>query len=162
MEIKELYNEVEKTISKTLRKENAIEDGHYYITVVVFIENDNGEILLKKPLLEKDDKWATITAHPISDKDCLEEIINEIKEELGIRANKKELKKFKTIKTKDDFIDIYYLNKNISLKDIIIQKEEVETVNWFKKEQINGLITKRLFIPSHINFYKYFIEYKSR
>ena len=67
-------------------------------------------------------------------------IITEIKEELGINVIEQNIKLLKTIKTKDDFVDIYYLREDIDIKKIKIQKEEVENVKWATIDEINELI----------------------
>ena len=67
-------------------------------------------------------------------------IITEIKEELGIDVVEENIKIFKTIKTEDDFVYIYYLKEDIDIKKIKIQKEEVEDVKWATIDEINELI----------------------
>ena len=71
----------------------------------------------------------------------------------------KELQLFKTIKTEDDFVDIYYLKIDVGLDEIMIQEEEVEDVKWASIEEINSLIDEGLFLPPHSDFYKFCLEY---
>lgn len=70
---------------------------------------------------EKYHMWSTTGSHPKSGESSLEGILTEIKEELGLSVSEKELQLFKTIKTEDDFVDIYYLKIDISLDEISIQ-----------------------------------------
>lgn len=86
-------------------------------------------------------------------------IITEIKEELGINVIEQNIKLLKTIKTKDDFVDIYYLREDIDIKKIKIQKEEVENVKWATIDEINELIKNEDFSESHIEFFKLCLEY---
>ena len=95
-------------------------------------------------------------------ENSLEGMVAEIKEELGINVDSKELKLFKTIKTEDDFVDLYYLKKDININDIVIQKEEVEDVKWVTKDEINEMIKKGIFLPPHIEFYNYLLEFKNK
>ena len=83
-------------------------------------------------------------------------IITEIKEELGINVIEQNIKLLKTIKTKDDFVDIYYLREDIDIKKIKIQKEEVENVKW---ATIDEIIKNEDFSESHTEFFKLCLEY---
>ena len=55
-----------KIMAEVIKKEEDVPPGRYYITVVVFIENNNGEFLLQKRALRKDGRWATTGGHPVS------------------------------------------------------------------------------------------------
>mgnify|MGYP000292622081 FL=1 len=66
---------------------------------------------------------------------------------------------FKTIKTEDDFVDIYYLKEDIDIKKIKIQKEEVEDVKWATIEEINELIKNEAFSESHTEFFELCLDY---
>ena len=103
--------------------------------------------------------WATTGGHPKAGESSLEGIVTEIKEELGLDVPKDELLLFKTIKTDDDFVDLYYLNMNANIKNMSMQEEEVEEVKWASIEEIDQLIDSGLFLPPHIEFYKSCLDY---
>ena len=109
MEIRDLYNENKELTGETILKGESVPKGRYYITVVVWIQNDKGEFLIQKRVKSKDGKWATTGGHPVSGETSKQGIITEIKEELGIDADINGIQLFKTIKTEDDFVDLYYL-----------------------------------------------------
>lgn len=153
MEKRDLYDENKVKTGETINKGEQVPAGRYYITVVVWIQNENGEFLIQKRVQKKDGKWATTGGHPVSGESSIEGIITEIKEELGININDNNLVLFKTIKTEDDFVDLYYLKENIDIKKVIIQKEEVEDVKWASIEKINSLINENLFSDSHTEFF---------
>ncbi len=159
MELRDLYDSKRILTGGVIKKGEKIPPGKYYITVIVFIENDQGQFLLQKRVREKDGKWATTGGHPKSGESSLEGIVTEIEEELGINVKQNELTLFKTIKTEDDFVDLYYLKKNINLKDIRKQDEEVEQVMWASHEVINKLISDKVFLASHEEFYNYCLEF---
>ena len=89
----------------------------------------------------------------------LREKLKAIKEELGVDIVKENIKLFKTIKTEDDFVDIYYLKEDIDIKKIKIQKEEVEDVKWATIEEINELIKNEAFSESHTEFFELCLDY---
>ena len=118
MELRDLYNSKRILTGEVIQKGKKVPKGKYYITVVVFIENSKGEFLLQKRVPEKDGKWATTGGHPKSGESSLEGIVTEIKEELGLTVKQNELTLFKIIQTEDDFVDLYYLKKDININDI--------------------------------------------
>lgn len=158
MELRDLYNSKRILTGEVITKEENVPSGRYYITVVVFIENVNGEFLLQKRALKKDGRWATTGGHPVSGESSLEGIVTEIKEELGQTVNQNELTLFKTIMTEDDFVDLYYMKKNININDIVLQ-EEVEDIKWATREEIEKLIEDDKFSKSHEEFYRYCLEF---
>ncbi len=159
MELRDLYDENKKITGETIYKGQEVPKGRYYITVVVFIQNKKNEFLLQKRVKKKDGKWATTGGHPVSGETSRQGIISEIKEELGIDVSERNVKLFKTIKTEDDFVDIYYLKEDIDIKEIKIQKEEVEDVKWATIDEIEELIKSGSFSESHTEFFKICLEY---
>ena len=159
MELRDLYNSKRILTGEVIQKGKKVPKGKYYITVVVFIENSKGEFLLQKRVPEKDGKWATTGGHPKSGESSLEGIVTEIKEELGLTVKQNELTLFKIIQTEDDFVDLYYLKKDININDIKIKKEEVETVKWASRKEIQNMINQGIFNQSHEKFYHYCLEF---
>ena len=129
MEKRDLYDENKKLTGETIYKGQDVPKGRYYITVVIFIQNNKNEFLLQKRVKKKDGKWATTGGHPVSGETSKQGIVTEIREELGVNVTEKNIILFKTLKTEDDFVDLYYLKENIYIDKIKIQKEEVEEVN---------------------------------
>lgn len=159
MEIRDLYNENKELTGETIVKGEAVPKGRYYITVVVWIQNDNGEFLIQKRVQRKDGKWATTGGHPVSGETSKQGIITEIKEELGIDTDINKIQLFKTIKTEDDFVDLYYLKQNIDIKDINLQKEEVDDVAWNSIQEIKNKINNNEFSESHTEFFDNCLEF---
>ena len=159
MELRDLYNSKKILTGEIIKKDDEVPLGRYYITVVVFIENDQGQFLIQKRVKKKDGKWATTGGHPKAGESSIEGIVTEIEEELGVVVKQNELTLFKTIQTEDDFVDLYYLKKNIYIENIKIQDEEVEKVMWASREEINKLIVTKVFSSSHEEFYNYCLEF---
>lgn len=159
MEIRDLYDENKQITGETIYKGQEVPRGRYYITVVVFIQNNKNEFLLQKRVKKKDGKWATTGGHPVSGETSKQGIITEIKEELGIDVVEEKVELFKTIKTEDDFVDIYYLKEDIDIKEIKIQKEEVDDVKWATIEEIQKMIKEENFSESHKIFFEDCLKY---
>ncbi len=157
MEYRDLYDENKNLTGEKIKKGDSVPNGRYYITVVVWIENSKGEFLLQ--INKKYNMWSTTGGHPKSLEKSIDGMITEIKEELGIDVNKNKLILFKTIKTEDDFIDLYYLKEDIKLDSIIKQDEEVADVKWFSIDEIKNLISNNSFLPSHIDLFYECLKY---
>lgn len=159
MELRDLYDENKQLTGEKIYKGQDVPKGRYYITVVVFIQNNKNEFLLQKRVKKKDGKWATTGGHPVSGETSKQGIITEIKEELGINIVEENVKLFKTIKTEDDFVDIYYLKEDIDINEIKIQKEEVEDVKWATIDEIQEMIQQEIFSESHKAFFEDCLKY---
>ena len=159
MELRDLYDENKELTGETIYKGQDVPKGRYYITVIVFIQNSKNEFLIQKRVKKKDGKWATTGGHPVSGETSKQGIVTEIKEELGVNVLEKNIKLFKTIKTEDDFVDIYYLKEDIDIKKIKIQKEEVEDVKWASIDEIERMINEKKFSESHTMFFKDCLNY---
>lgn len=159
MELRDLYDENKQLTGEKIYKGQNVPKGRYYITVVVFIQNNENQFLLQKRVKKKDGKWATTGGHPISGETSKQGIITEIKEELGINVLEENVKLFKTIKTEDDFVDIYYLKEDININEIKIQKEEVEDVKWATIYEIQKMIHQENFSESHKAFFEDCLKY---
>lgn len=162
MEKRDLYDENKKLTGETIYKGEPIPKGRYYITVVIFIQNSKDEFLIQKRVLEKDGKWATTGGHPVAGESSKQGIMTEIKEELGISVNHENIQLFKTIKTEDDFVDLYYLKEDIDINNIKVQKEEVEKAQWASVDEINRLIKHKEFSESHTEFFEDCLEFLNK
>ena len=159
MEKRDLYDENKILTGETIYKGQEVPKGRYYITVVVFIQNDKNEFLIQKRVAKKDGKWATTGGHPVSGETSKQGIITEIKEELGINVIENNIILFKTLKTEDDFVDIYYLKEKINIDKIKIQEDELEDVKWASKQEIEKLIENGQFSESHTEFFRDCLEF---
>lgn len=162
MEYRDLYDKCRKKTGEVIAKNDPIPDGRYYITVMVFVQNSMGQVLLQQRSKDKGGAWATTGGHPKSGETSLMGMQSEILEELGIKIAPSKLILFKTIQTEDDFLDLYYLQQDINLNDIKIQEEEVQNVNWFTKSQIESMITSGEFFKWHIEPYREFLKYLNK
>ncbi len=120
MEYRDIYDKNKQLTGKIFEKSDGVPEGYFYLMVVCFMQNNKGQFLMQKRVPEKDGKWATTGGHPKAGENSLTGMITEIKEELGINVNPNELQLFKEAKGKNSFCDLYYLKKDIDIKDITI------------------------------------------
>ena len=149
MEIRDLYDSNKCLTGKTFIKGEQVPVGYYYLIVAIVIENTNGDFLIQKRVLEKGGKWALTAGHPKSGETSFEGICSEVFEEIGINIKDDDFKLVDTWINNDQIFDIYYLNKDIDIGDIIIQKEEVDGVRYASFNEINDMYSKGEFHENH-------------
>ena len=149
MEYRDLYDKNRKLTGKIISKDKPIPKGYYILVVVCFMENSEGKFLMQKRSVIKDGKWASTGGHPKTGEDSLTGMHTEILEELGLDINKEELTLVTTEQDNKIICDIYYLKKDIDLKDIVMQESEVADVKYLTLEEIEDLYEKGEFKKSH-------------
>lgn len=154
-EYRDLYDNNRKPVNKKMLKDGIQSKGLKYVTVVVFIFNPkNKKWLMQKRTKDKGGKWATTSGHPVSGTTSIQGMITEIKEELGLTVQEKELKLITTVQRKKKFADIYYLEKIIDINEVKIQKEEVDDITWMSDKDIEAFYNENKFKKTHYNYYK--------
>ena len=126
--------------------------------VIIFIENSKGEFLIQKTSSSRNSIFATTGGHVSYGSTFKDAIINEVKEELGIDITNEEFVEINTYIVDYYIQKVYYLKKDIDIKDITIQEDEVEYVKWLDKRTINKLIENKEFREGNIEGYQYVIN----
>ena len=131
-------------------KSVVLSDNEHIGVVVVFIENSKGEFLMQKTSVEKGSEYSSTGGHVDAGETHLTSILREIKEELGIEVDSNELEYLGFMLYDKPIRFMYYLKKDIDIKDIVVQEEEVEFVKWLSVEEIKDLINKGEFRKGNI------------
>ena len=119
-----------------------IPKGYYVAIVGVLIINDNNEVLLeKRSMLKKIDpgKWGMCGGKIDYNEDPITAGIRETYEEIGVLLNKDEMKMLCVNKSETAYFNIFYVRKNIDIKDCKLQKEEVDELRYFNIEKLGQL-----------------------
>jgi 8-oxo-dGTP pyrophosphatase MutT (NUDIX family) len=144
-ELRDLYDINSNKTNKTYHKGDQIPEGYYPMVVMVVIRNSKGEFLMQRRAETKGGDWGVTGGHPKSGETPKEGIITEVKEELGIDFSKENFIEYDSGCDGTDCYKMYYVNKDLDLKDIIIQKEELSEVRWFTMEELKRMVeTKEL------------------
>ena len=151
MEKRDLYDVNRNLTGKTIFKGESIPPNNYIIVVLAFIQNSKGQFLIQKRSKFKDGKYGSTGGHPKSGETSLQGIITEIKEELGLTIFPNELELIFSGREDSEqvFFDIYYIKKDIDISNLVLQKEEVESVEWLFLNEILQLIDNHLFLENH-------------
>ena len=148
MEYFDVLNEFGEFINKTATREECHKQGLWHRAVYAFIFNQNGDVLLQKRSANKKlwpNLWdVTIGGHVLAGEFGYQALIRETKEELGIEIYESEIKYLTSATStnvKGDIINNhfnegYIITKNIDISKVKLQKEEVQDIRWFTKEEI--------------------------
>lgn len=121
---------------------NNVPNGCYISVVGVVIINANDEVLLQKRSRFKranPSKWGICGGKVNLGETPLEAGIRETLEEIGILLNKEELKFLSMDTNGKSHFTVYYVRKNVDLKECKLQEEELEEVKYFKIEELEDL-----------------------
>ena len=139
-ELRDLYDINSNRTDKTYYKGDPIPEGYYPMVVMVVIRNSKGEFLMQKRVESKGGDWGVTGGHPKSGETPIEGIITEVKEELGLDFSNENFIEYDSGCDGHDCYKMYFVTKDIDLKDIIIQEEELTEVRWFSMEELDNMV----------------------
>ena len=139
-ELRDLYDRNSNKTDRTYRKGDIIPDGYYPMVVMVVIRNSKGEFLMQKRVPKKGGDWGVTGGHPKSGETPIEGIITEVKEELGLDFSNEHFYLYDSGCDGKDCYKMYYINKDIDIDDITIQKEELSEVKWFSMDELKHMV----------------------
>lgn len=136
---------------KSFPKDDFHRLGKWYREVICFVINNNGEVLIQQRSESKRDKsleWEVCTGHVSSGELPEEAMIRELKEEIDLEVNVKDLIKVKIMKTKENYKDrfhyvfsyVYLIKTNKKIEEFKIQEEEVNKIKYIKIEKLKEMI----------------------
>ena len=151
MEKRDLYDINRNLTGETIYKGEEVPEGKYIIVVLVIIKNSKGEFLIQKRSKQKQGKFAGTGGHVKTGQTSIEGMLEEIQEEIGLIVKPEELELM--FSGREDnarvFFDLYYLEKDIDIKDLVLQEEEVELVKWATVDEIKEMIQNDEFLINH-------------
>ncbi len=152
MELLDVYDDNGNITGRTIirgDKTAILNENEHIAVAVIFIENDNGEFLIQKTSQEKGGKFSSTGGHVDSGETPLETIKREVKEELGVNIEQKQIEEYGFLLYDKPLRYLYYLKKNLLIDSLTIQKEEVEYVKYMDVSEIRKLIEKNQMLKSH-------------
>ena len=145
-------------VEKSLAHKNGIWHGSINI---VILDNDGKKILLQKRSSHKNfypNMWdIAVGGHITSGETALEAAKRELYEELGIKCE--DMKQIAIVKESlenngiisNEFVTVFLVHKNIDLKELNLQNDEVSKAKWFTMEDLDNFIKENKIIP-HLYF----------
>ena len=158
MEIIDIYNKRREKTNKTSERGKE-KDGEYGLSVHIWIMNKEGKFLVQKRTKSRKrfpNMWSLTAGAVDTGETSVEGAIREAKEEIGINIEKEEFELILSIKRKHNFLDIWLVRKDIDLKDIVMQEEEVQEVKWVTKDELEEMIKNDEVAGTVTKYYKMF------
>lgn len=153
MELWDIYNRDKTKTGKTMVRGENFEKGAYHLVVHVCIFNSNGEMLIQQRQPFKSgwsNMWdITVGGSAVSGETSQTAAERELFEEIGLKINLQNLQPHLTINFDVGFDDIYLIEKDVNINDLVLQYEEVQRVKWTPLEEIFEKIDDGTFIPYH-------------
>ena len=131
-----------------VRGKTVLGNGEYHLVVHIWIFSSDGKILIQKRSNSKrlmPGEWAATGGAAVSGEDSFTAAARELKEELGIKSNKDNLKFLKRIKRRNSFIDIWTISSDTPIKELKLQKSEVSEVRWVSPDYLKTMIKEGSF-----------------
>lgn len=158
-EKRDLYDANGNLTGKTYLKGDPIPQGFYPMVVAIAIQNSKGEFLMQKRTPNKGGDWGVTGGHPKSGENCLEGIITEVKEELGVDISNRELEVFTSGCDGKDCYKMFYVNMDIDETDLTIQEEELTEVRWFSIQELENMVKSKELNQAQIDFFIKCMDY---
>ena len=153
MEYVDIFDENNNPIGEKKEKQQAHEDGNFHRTVHVWIINDKNELLLQKRSATKKTHpncWDISGAGHIKAGETISDgAIRELKEELGVEIEEKDLQYITTIKsTKNpknmEFQYVYLLRCNKKIEEYIFEDREVSEVKYIFYKDLEKMVEEKV------------------
>lgn len=156
MEFVELYDKQRRKINKISSRDDIQEKGEYRQTVHVWIMNSKGEFLIQKRSQDRKRNpglWAFTSGAVDKGETSLIGAVREVKEELGLDVDIKNIEFLLSFKKKYTIVDVWLIKSDVLEKELILQKEEVEEARWVSEEELKNLVKQEKFVKS-FSFYE--------
>lgn len=163
MELLDVYNDNGEVTGKVVERgtdKSSFLPGEHIAVAIIYIENSNGEFLIQKTSSKKGGHYSSTGGHIDHGEKPLDTIKREVKEELGIDISNDDIISLGFLAIDFPIRFMFYLKKDIDLKDIKLQKDEVESVSYMSMDEINEIIDKGLMHKAHEKVLKKVLEFK--
>ena len=162
MEVLDVYdihgNKLNKT---TVRGKLDLVEGEEFIKIVTVWFRSGIRYLIQQVSEEKGSFYAVTGGHIPTGSTSREQAKVECKEELGFDLKDSKLTYLGPVYEKRVIIEVYlYEDEDVDLEDVEfnLQKEEVESVSWLTKDEIEDLMLKGILRDSTAHQYMVFIK----
>lgn len=127
----------------TLRGQCKLRPNEYHLVVHIWVVSSQGKFLIQRRSENKKlmpGEWAATGGAAIAGEDSYTAANRELYEELGIPSNKSNLKMLSRIKRRNSLLDIWFINTDIEINKLHLQKTEVAEAKWVSREQFVSMI----------------------
>ena len=150
-ELIDLYNVDRVLTGRTAVRGEKLPEGTYRMVIHVCIFNSKGEMLIQKradDIVRWPGMWdVSVGGGASAGDDSRSAAERETAEELGLHIDFSHRRPVITVNFSDGFDDFYTVQKDLSLDELDLQKEEVADARWASIEEVETMIDEGIFIP---------------
>ena len=142
MEYWDLYNYEGKKKEKIAIRGNNLEADEYHLVVNAWIVNNKNEFLITQRAKHRSHPlmWECTGGSALLGEKSIDAAIREVKEELGINVKKENAIYIgcsrRYYDNCPDILEVWLFHQDVSIDDVVIQKDEVNDVMWASKEKV--------------------------
>ena len=159
MEKWNLYTIDRVITNRVITRGDDIPKNLYHLVVHVCIFNAKNQMLIQQRQTFKKgwpNMWdVTVGGSAMIGESSRQAAMREVAEELGLKIDLKNTPPVITKYFSEGFDDIYILEKEIDISNLILQYEEVQAVKWVGFEEILDMIRLKKFIPYDESFIQF-------
>lgn len=149
MEKWDIFNAAgEKTGRTVVRGHSFLKPGEYHLVVHIWIVSSTGKFLIQQRSQIKrlmPGEWAATGGAAIAGESSFVAAQRELFEELGIKSNEATLKFKKRFKRRNSFVDVWFINTDITCDRLRLQKSEVAAARWVSEAELSRMIREGTF-----------------
>ncbi len=150
-EMWDVYDKNRRLTGRTHRRGVPMEKGEYHLTVHVCIFNSKNELLIQQRQPFKED-WSnmwdlTAAGSALAGENSQKAAEREVMEEIGLNIDLSDSRPYFTIHFEEGFDDYYLIEKDIDIRQLKLQEEEVQAVKWVNKEELLEMNKEGIVIP---------------
>lgn len=150
MELWDIYDSERNKTGRTMVR-GPVPEGDYHLVVHVCIFNSRGEMLIQQRQSYKEgwpNLWdISVGGSAVQGDSSQSAAEREVKEELGLALDLQGIRPHFTINFDRGFDDIYLVEREVNIEELVLQEEEVQAVKWATKEEILEKMEKKEFLP---------------
>lgn len=151
MELVDIYDENRQATGRMMERHAAPAPGDYRTVIHVCVFSRAGDLLIQKRVSSKliwPEKWDLSIGGGVDKGETSRQAAErEFREELGYPLDLSGLRPSMTVNFSDGFDDFFVLERDIDLRQLTLQKEEVEQVRWAPLPEVLSMVKDGRFIP---------------
>ena len=150
MELWDIYDKNRNLTGRQMERGSEFGDSDFHLVVHICIFNSKNEMLIQQRQPWKigwPNMWdLTVGGSALANETSAEAAERETLEEIGYKIDLSNDRPFFTINFENGFDDYYIVERDIDIKDLKLQYEEVQSVRWATKDEILQLVDDGKFI----------------
>ena len=162
MELVDLYDENRVPLGRVAERHAKKAPGEYRMVVHVCIFNSLGQMLIQRRSPEKrvwPELWDVSVGGGVDAGETSRQgAEREVLEELGYDLDLTGLRPAVTVNFEGGFDDFFVVTRDLDLRDLRLQKEEVSDVRWVTLEEAMAMLDSGAFIPYPPSFLQFLFE----